>query len=68
MLSKLKTVGGTHGGLPDVPDLHAAFFLVGPGIPAGKLLGTIDMRDVAPTLAHKIGLTMPSADGKILLP
>jgi predicted AlkP superfamily pyrophosphatase or phosphodiesterase len=68
VLSKLKTVGGTHGGLPDVPDLHAAFFLVGPGIPAGKSLGTIDMRDIAPTLAHKIGLAMPTADGKILLP
>jgi predicted AlkP superfamily pyrophosphatase or phosphodiesterase len=68
VVSKLKTVGGTHGGLPDLPDLHAAFFLVGPGVPVGKSLGTIDMRDVAPTLAHEVGLAMPGADGKILLP
>ena len=67
VLSKI-TAGGTHGAMPDLPDLHAAFFLVGPGVPAGKSLGTIDMRDVAPTLAHEIGLTLPSADGKILLP
>lgn len=67
LLSKLK-VGGTHGALPDLPDLHASFFLVGPGVPAGKSLGTIDMRDVAPTLAHEVGLSLPSADGKILLP
>jgi predicted AlkP superfamily pyrophosphatase or phosphodiesterase len=67
VLSKTK-VGGTHGAMPDLPDLHASFFLVGPGVPAGKSLGTIDMRDVAPTLAHEVGLALPSADGKILLP
>jgi predicted AlkP superfamily pyrophosphatase or phosphodiesterase len=67
VLSKTK-VGGTHGGLPDLVDLRAAFFLVGPGVPAGRSLGVIDMRDVAPTLAHEVGLSLPSADGKILLP
>lgn len=59
--------GGTHGELPDLPDLRAAFFLVGPGVPAGKDLGLIDMRDVAPTLAKEAGLALPSADGKSLL-
>jgi predicted AlkP superfamily pyrophosphatase or phosphodiesterase len=68
VLSKLPKVGGTHGAMPDLPDLHASFFLIGPGVPAGKSLGTIDMRDVAPTLAHEVGLSLPSADGKILLP
>jgi len=67
VLSKIK-VGGTHGAMPDLPDLHASFFLVGPGVPAGKSLGTIDMRDVAPTLAHEVGLALPSADGRVLLP
>jgi hypothetical protein len=67
VLSKTK-LGGTHGELPDVPDLRAAFFLVGPGVPAGRDLGLIDMRDVAPTLAHEAGLSLPSADGKNVLP
>jgi predicted AlkP superfamily pyrophosphatase or phosphodiesterase len=67
VLSKIK-VGGTHGAMPDLPDLHASFFLIGPRVPAGKSLGTIDMRDVAPTLAHEVGLALPGADGKILLP
>ncbi|MFI5092416.1 MAG: alkaline phosphatase family protein [Candidatus Acidiferrales bacterium] len=67
VLSKIK-VGGTHGALPDLPDLHASFFLVGPGVPAGRSLGLIDMRDIAPTLAHEMGLSLPSADGKNLLP
>jgi predicted AlkP superfamily pyrophosphatase or phosphodiesterase len=67
VLSKLK-VGGTHGSIPNLPDLRASFFLVGPSVPAGKSLGTIDMRDVAPTQAHELGLSLPTADGKILLP
>jgi predicted AlkP superfamily pyrophosphatase or phosphodiesterase len=67
VLSKTK-IGGTHGELPDLPDLRAAFFLIGPGIPAGRSLGVIDMRDIAPTLAHAVGLSLPSASGKNLLP
>ena len=65
--SKVK-FGGTHGELPDLPELRAAFFLAGPGVPAGKNLGVIDMRDIAPTLAKEAGLALPSADGKALLP
>jgi len=60
--------GGTHGQLPDVPELRAAFFVVGPGIPAGRDLGLIDMRDVAPTLAKEAGLALKGAEGKALLP
>jgi predicted AlkP superfamily pyrophosphatase or phosphodiesterase len=67
LLSKVKP-GGTHGELPDLPDLRAAFFVVGPQIPAGRNLGVIDMRDVAPTLAKVAGLSLPSAEGKALLP
>jgi predicted AlkP superfamily pyrophosphatase or phosphodiesterase len=60
--------GGTHGELPDLPDLRAAFFVVGPGVPSGKDLGLIDMRDIAPSLAKLAGLSLPGADGKALLP
>jgi predicted AlkP superfamily pyrophosphatase or phosphodiesterase len=66
VVAKVKP-GGTHGELPDVPDLHASFFVFGPGVPAGKDLGLIDMRDVAPTLAKQAGLALPSAEGKALL-
>ncbi len=67
VLSK-STVAGTHGHLPDLPELRAAFFVVGPGVPAGRSLGLVDMRDIAPTLAQRLGLTLPSAEGKPLLP
>ena len=67
VVAKVKP-GGTHGELPDVPELRAAFFVVGPGIPAGRDLGLIDMRDVAPTLAKEVGLVLKGAEGKALLP
>ena len=67
VLSKTK-LGGTHGELPDLPDLRAAFFVVGPGVPAGHSLNIIDMRDIAPTLAHAVGLSFPATDDKVLRP
>jgi predicted AlkP superfamily pyrophosphatase or phosphodiesterase len=67
LLVKIKS-GGSHGEMPDLPDLRAAFFLVGPGIPHAHSLGVIDMRDIAPTLAHAAQLPLPTADGKNLIP
>ncbi|HKW90572.1 MAG TPA: alkaline phosphatase family protein [Methylomirabilota bacterium] len=61
-------VSGQHGHLPDLPDLRASFFVVGPGVPAGRSLGLIDMRDIAPTLARRLDLTLPTAEGKALFP
>ncbi|HEY7037952.1 MAG TPA: ectonucleotide pyrophosphatase/phosphodiesterase [Methylomirabilota bacterium] len=60
-------VAGMHGQLPDLPDLRASFFLVGPSVPAGRSLGLIDMRDIATTLARRLNLALPT-DGKALLP
>jgi len=67
VVAKVKP-GGTHGELPDVPELRAAFFVVGPGIPAGGDLGLMDMRDVAPTLAKAAGLMLAGTEGKAVLP
>lgn len=58
---------GEHGHLPEVPEMDASFFLVGPGVPAGRDLGRIDMRDIAPTLAGLLGLRLPAAEGRKLL-
>ncbi len=62
------TVAGNHGHLPDLPELRASFFLVGPGVPAGRSLGLIDMRDIATTLARRLNLALPAAEGKVLFP
>jgi hypothetical protein len=52
---------GQHGYLPDRPEMRSAFFLLGRGLPAGKDLGIIDMRRIAPTLAAILGVNLPTA-------
>jgi len=61
-------VSGTHGAMNDLRELRSSFFVAGPGVPAGKKFELIDMREIAPTLAKLAGLSLPSADGKPLLP
>jgi predicted AlkP superfamily pyrophosphatase or phosphodiesterase len=61
-------VRGTHGMLPDDTEMDSAFFLAGAGVPRGRNLGRIDMRDIAPTLARRLGLRLPAAEGRDLLP
>lgn len=58
---------GEHGHLPENLEMDASLFIVGPGIPAGRDFGRVDMRDIAPTLARLIGLELPGAEGRDLL-
>ena len=58
---------GGHGHLPEIREMDASFFIAGPGVPAGRDLGRVDMRDVAPTLAAALGLRLPQAEGRDLL-
>lgn len=56
--------GGAHGAFSTRtlrPDMHSAFLIAGPGIAAGRNLGTIDMRRIAPTLAGELRVELPSA-------
>lgn len=55
--------GGTHGYPPQNAFMRASFFMVGPGIAPGISLVVIDMRDVAPTLAARLGIVLPRAEG-----
>jgi predicted AlkP superfamily pyrophosphatase or phosphodiesterase len=63
----VRQTGGTHGYLPMVADMDAAFFIVGPGIARGHSLGRIDMRDIAPTLAGILSFKLPLAEGRDVL-
>ncbi len=55
-------VKGMHGYLPGPAHLEATFMAMGKGIAAGKDLGRIDMRAIAPTLATIMGGTLPDAE------
>jgi predicted AlkP superfamily pyrophosphatase or phosphodiesterase len=57
---------GTHGQRPGHPSLHAFFLAAGPGVRRGLELGVIRSRDVAPTLASTLGLSMGSTEGRLL--
>jgi predicted AlkP superfamily pyrophosphatase or phosphodiesterase len=59
--------GGTHGYAPDVPEMNSSFFIAGPGIAAGRDLGQIDMRDIAPTLAALLAVKLETAEGRSLM-
>jgi predicted AlkP superfamily pyrophosphatase or phosphodiesterase len=69
LVGELVTPGtskGTHGYLPERPEMHAAFFAKGGGISAGQDLGVVDMRQIAPTLARWLGVDLPSARAEAL--
>lgn len=59
---------GMHGYDPALPQMRSTFLIEGKGVPAGKDLGYIDMRDIAPTIAHLLNVSLPQAQGKALLP
>ena len=53
---------GTHGHAPTLPEVAATFIVAGEGIARGRILGSIDMRSIAPTLARVMGVAFPSAE------
>ena len=57
---------GNHGFIASNPKMNAAFIAAGAGIKPGVELGLIDNIDVAPTVAHLLGVTLPDTDGKVL--
>ena len=52
---------GAHGYRNTHPEMNASFFVVGPGVRPGKNLGRIDIRQIAPTLADALGVSLPTA-------
>ncbi|HEY1533816.1 MAG TPA: hypothetical protein VGF76_07345, partial [Polyangiaceae bacterium] len=63
---KTDDIKGTHGYDPNEPGLHASFVAWGDGIRPHGQLGSIDNRDVAPTIAALLGLQMKDVEGQVL--
>jgi len=61
-----RPLGGTHGYMPNHPEMHATLVIVGPDIRKGEDLGLVSSLDVAPTIAEMLGVALPTADGKPL--
>jgi predicted AlkP superfamily pyrophosphatase or phosphodiesterase len=54
---------GVHGWPPDDPAMASSLIAYGPRVRAGAL-GTVEMIDIAPTIAHWLGVALPKALGK----
>jgi predicted AlkP superfamily pyrophosphatase or phosphodiesterase len=57
---------GSHGYLPDEPQMRATLVAAGAGIRRGARLGLVRSVDVAPTIARLLGLALDGADGRVL--
>jgi len=57
---------GMHGHDPLRGDMSASLLFWGRGIRKGAKLGDVSMTDIAPTVAHLLGFTMPFAEGRVL--
>jgi hypothetical protein len=58
---------GTHGWPPDDPAMAASLIAFGPEVPH-VALGTVEMIDIAPTIARWLGVSLPAATGAPIAP
>ena len=56
----------THGYLASDPDMDGIFIATGAGIKKGVHLPRISSLDLAPTIAHLLGVTMPEPEGRVI--
>jgi predicted AlkP superfamily pyrophosphatase or phosphodiesterase len=57
---------GNHGYVNTNPKMNAMFIAAGAGLKRGVELDVIENIDVAPTVAHLLGVQLPDTDGKIM--
>jgi predicted AlkP superfamily pyrophosphatase or phosphodiesterase len=56
----------THGYLPESPRMYPMLVLAGAGIRPGVTIGHVSNLDIAPTVAHLMGLDMSGLEGRVL--
>ena len=61
LITPIAGTRGSHGFSPEFPEMRASFFAVGAGIAHHRDLGVVDMRQIAPTIAKMLHITMPTA-------
>lgn len=57
--------GGTHGYFPDFHEIQTGYVAYGPGIKKGGLIQEMNQWDQAVIVAKLLGLSLPTAEGKI---
>lgn len=65
IVSRVGASKGTHGYLPDRPEMAGIYYAMGRGIPAGERIASCRTIDVAPTVAALLGIEPPdSSEGE----
>ncbi len=66
VITDLPEQKGGHGYLQTHPDMYGCFVISGAGVKSGGSIEKIDNRDVAPTMAELLGVTIPGVEGRVL--
>jgi predicted AlkP superfamily pyrophosphatase or phosphodiesterase len=61
IVSEMQGNHGGHGFSPEYSEMRASLFVSGKGIPHHRNWGIIDMRQIAPTMASLMGVTLPAS-------
>ncbi|MGB6746344.1 MAG: ectonucleotide pyrophosphatase/phosphodiesterase [Terracidiphilus sp.] len=61
LITPIPGTKGSHGFSPEFPEMRSSFFAVGAGIARHRDLGLVDMRQIAPTVAGILGVSLPTA-------
>ncbi|MFN3468366.1 MAG: alkaline phosphatase family protein [Novosphingobium sp.] len=61
-LARPSRTKGMHGYFPTLPEMRSTFLVMGKGVAKARNLGEIDMRAIAPTLAQRMGTSLPNAE------
>lgn len=59
-------IRGMHGYPPERPEMKASFLIKGPGIRASNWIEQVRLIDIAPTIAHILGLKLDGVEGRVL--
>ena len=55
-----------HGYLPSHPRMYPVFVISGHGVRRGERIGRVRNHDIAPTIAHLLGLELENVEGRVL--
>lgn len=58
------TSKGMHGYFPDTPEMRSTLIADGPDLKVLGSIGSINMEDIAPSVARLLHVSLPDADGK----
>jgi hypothetical protein len=61
-----EATGGTHGHAPDFPGINTGFVAWGAGVQNGQVIPLMSLEDVAPVVAHLLGLDFVAKDGELV--